>query len=58
MSITTPNYVTQPMSTTTGSVVTVRTGYQVLTSANPIGFAGNVTTAMYWTAGVVAFRAA
>jgi hypothetical protein len=58
MSITTPGYTVQPMQTTTGTAVTVRTGYQVLTSGSPIGIAGSFTTAMYWAAGAVAFRAA
>ena len=58
MNITTPGYTLQPQQTTTGTLVTVRTGYQVLSSTSPIGVAGTFTTAMYWAAGVVAFKAA
>jgi hypothetical protein len=58
MSITTPGYTAQPQQTTTGTVVTVRTGYQVLASTSPVGIAGSFSTAMYWAAGVAAFKAA
>jgi hypothetical protein len=58
MSITTTGYTAQPMQTTTGTVVTVRTGYQALSSASPIGVAGSFPTAMYWAAGVAAFKTA
>jgi hypothetical protein len=58
MTITTPGYTTQPQQTSTGTVVTVRTGYQVLSSTNPIGVSGSFTTAMYWAGGVAAFKPA
>ena len=58
MTIATAGYTAQTQLTTTGTVVTVRTGYQVLSSAGPVGIAGSLASAMYWSAGVVAFRAA
>jgi hypothetical protein len=58
LSITTPGYTVAPMLTTTGTIVTVRTGYQALSSAAAIGIAGSFSTAMYWAAGVAAFRTA
>jgi hypothetical protein len=57
LSVTTPGYTVQAQATTTGTAVTVRTAYQVLSSASPIGIAGSFATSMYWAAGVAAFKA-
>jgi fibronectin type 3 domain-containing protein len=59
LTLTTPGYTALPQATTsiTGSVVTVRTGYQVVSSNSAIGIAGSFPTAMYWAAGVAGFRA-
>ncbi|MDT4934298.1 MAG: acid phosphatase type 7 [Pseudonocardiales bacterium] len=57
LSVTTPGYTVQAQATTTGTAATVRTAYQVLSSASPIGIAGSFATSMYWAAGVAAFRA-
>ncbi|HEV7205806.1 MAG TPA: DNRLRE domain-containing protein [Jatrophihabitans sp.] len=56
MTISTPGFTVQPQVVTTGTVVTVRTCYQTLSSADPIGITGTFGSAMYWAAGVVAFR--
>jgi hypothetical protein len=58
MTITTPGYTVQTQQMTTGTIVTVRTGYQVLTSASAVGISGSFPTAMYWAAGVAAFKPA
>jgi hypothetical protein len=54
--VTTGGYTSQAQATTTGTAVTVRTAYQVVNSANPIGIAGSFSTSMYWTAGIAAFK--
>jgi fibronectin type 3 domain-containing protein len=58
MTVTTPGYTAQSQQTTTGTIVTVRTGFQVLSPTSPIGISGSFSTAMYWAAGVAAFKAA
>jgi phosphatidylinositol-3-phosphatase len=40
------------------TVASVVTGYQVVTSTNPLSFTGNFASSMYWAAGVVIFEAA
>jgi hypothetical protein len=56
LTVTTAGYTSQAQATTTGTAVTVRTAYQVVNSANPIGIAGSFSTSMYWTAGIAAFK--
>jgi hypothetical protein len=56
LTVTTGGYTSQAQATTTGTAVTVRTAYQVVNSANPIGIAGSFSTSMYWTAGIAAFK--
>ena len=56
MSVTTAGLTVSPQQTTTGSAVTVRTAYQALSSTSPVGISGTYPTAMYWAAGVAAFR--
>jgi hypothetical protein len=58
MTVTTPGYTVQPQQITTGTVVTLRTGYQVLSSTSTVDFSGSFSTPMYWAAGVAAFKAA
>ena len=58
MTVTTPGYTVQPQQITTGTVVTLRTGYQVLSSASSADISGSFSTPMYWAAGVAAFKAA
>ena len=58
MTITTPGYKAQTQQVSTASIVTVQTGYQVLSSPSSISIAGSFATSMYWAAGVVAFKAA
>ena len=57
MTVTTAGLTVAPQQTTTGTAVTIRTGYQALSSASPVGISATFTTAMYWAAGVAAFRA-
>jgi len=48
----------QQTSTAAGSTpASVITGYKVLTSASAQTFTGSFTTAMYWAAGIVSFKA-
>ena len=54
--MTSPGYTAQSQQTTTGSIATVVTGYQVLGTAGAQSFAGSFGTAMYWAAGVAVFR--
>ena len=53
-------YTAQAQQTSSGpspSIASVVTGYKVLTTASAQTFTGSFTTAMYWAAGVVAFKA-
>ena len=48
----------QQTSTAAGSTpASVVTGYKVLTTASAQAFTGSFTTAMYWAAGIVSFKA-
>ncbi len=58
MTVTTTGYTVQPQQITTGTVVTLRTGYQVLSSTSSVDISGSVSAPMYWAAGVAAFKAA
>ena len=44
--------------TTTGSIATVETGYQVLGAPGAQSFAGSFGTAMYWADGIAVFKPA
>ena len=56
ISVSSPGYTTQSQQTTTGSIATVETGYQVLGSPGAQSFAGSFGTAMYWAAGIAVFK--
>ena len=51
-------YTVLPQQTSTGSITTIVVGYQVLNPASAISFAGSYPAAMYWAAGLVAFKPA
>ncbi|HEY5098133.1 MAG TPA: fibronectin type III domain-containing protein [Acidimicrobiales bacterium] len=56
ISVSSPGYTTQAEQTSTGTVATVITGYQVLAGPGPQSFAGSFGTAMYWAAGIAVFK--
>jgi hypothetical protein len=56
MTVTSTGFTLQPQQNSTGTIATVRTGYQILTSTNATNFNANFSTAMYWAAGIVAFK--
>jgi hypothetical protein len=57
ISVTSPGYTSQAEQTSsTGSIATVITGYQVLASPGAQSFAGSFGTAMYWAAGIAVFK--
>ena len=56
ISVTSPGYTTQAQQTTTGSITSVITGYQVLGAPGPQSFDGSFGIAMYWAAGIALFR--
>jgi len=58
ISVTSPGYTTQAQQTTTGSIATVETGYQVLGAPGAQSFAGSFGTAMYWADGIAVFKPA
>jgi hypothetical protein len=58
MSVTPAGYVVQPQQTSTGTVATLETGYQVVSAASSVSFGATFPAAMYWSAGVAAFRPA
>jgi hypothetical protein len=58
ISVTSPGYTNQAQQTTTGTIATVITGYQLLSGAGAQIFAGSFGTAMYWAAGIAVFRPA
>ena len=58
ISVTSPGYTTQAQQTTTGSIATVETGYEVLGPPGPQSFTGSFGTAMYWADGIAVFRPA
>ena len=57
ITVTSPGYTSQAQQTTTGSVTTVISGYQVLGTPGPQSYAGSFGTGMYWAAGIAIFRA-
>ena len=58
ITVTAPGYTDQAQQTTTGSIATVVTGYQVLGSPGAQSFGGTFGTAMYWAAGIAIFNPA
>jgi hypothetical protein len=58
VTVTSSGYTTEPQQNTTGSIATVRTGYQVLGAPAAQAFAGSFGTAMYWAAGIAIFKPA
>ena len=56
ISVTSPGYTSQAEQTSTGSIATVITGYQVLASPGAQSFTGSFGTAMYWAAGIAVFK--
>ncbi len=58
ISVTSAGYTSQAQQTSTGSITTVKTGYQVLGAPGSQSFAGSFGTAMYWAAGVAIFKPA
>jgi len=57
IAVTSLGYLLQPQATSTGSIATLVSGYQVQGAPGPMVMSGTFTTAMYWAAGVAAFRA-
>jgi hypothetical protein len=57
MTVTTGGLTVAPQQTTTGTAVTIRTGYEALSSTSAAGITATFSTAMYWAAGAAAFRA-
>jgi hypothetical protein len=58
ITVTPAGYTVLPQQTSTGSITTIVVGYQVLSPAAAISFAGSYPTAMYWAAGLAAFKPA
>jgi hypothetical protein len=59
ISVTAPGYTAQGQQTSNGggsAIASVVTGYRVMTSASSQGFTGSFSSAMYWAAGIVAFK--
>jgi hypothetical protein len=57
MTVTSTGFTVQPQQNSTGTIATVRTGYQVLAGTGATSFSASFGTAMYWAAGLVAFKA-
>jgi hypothetical protein len=58
ITVTAPGYTNQAQQTTTGTIATIVTGFRVLGAPGAQSFAGTFGTAMYWAAGVAAFKPA
>ena len=58
ITVTSSGYTDQPQQTTTGTIATVVTGYQVVGTPGPQSFAGSIGSAAYWAAGVAIFKPA
>ncbi len=56
IAVTSLGYLVQPQVISTGTIATVVSGYQVQGAAGPVVMAGSFPGAMYWSAGVAAFR--
>ena len=58
ITVTSPGYTLQPQQTTTSpNTVSVKSGYQVLTTTTAQNFSGNFTATMYWSDGIAMFSA-
>ena len=58
ITVTTPGYTVQPQRTTTGTIATVITGYQMLGAPSAQNFSGTFGSTMYWAAGIAIFKPA
>ena len=58
MTVTAPGFTAQPQQTTGTPVASVVTGSEVLSTPSAQAFTATFPTAMYWAAGIAAFRAA
>jgi hypothetical protein len=61
ITVTSPGYATQPQQTTSGSASVLAsevTGYRVVSTPGTASVTGSLGTAVYWAAGVAAFRSA
>ena len=58
ITVTSSGYTDQPQQTTTGTIATVVTGYQVVGTPGSQSFAGSIGSAAYWAAGVAIFKPA
>jgi hypothetical protein len=58
MTVTAPGFTAQPQQTTGSPVASVVTGSEVLSTPSAQAFTASFPTAMYWAAGIAAFRAA
>jgi len=56
MTITSPGFTMQSQQNSTGTIATVGTGYQLLSGTGAISFDSSFNTAMYWAAGIAAFK--
>jgi hypothetical protein len=56
MAVTAPGYTDQAQQTTTGTVDSVVTGYQVLGAPGLQAFSGSFGAAMYWASGIALFK--
>jgi hypothetical protein len=56
MTITSAGFTVQTQQNSTGTIATVRTGYQLLTGTGATSFDASFGTGMYWAAGIVAFK--
>jgi len=56
MTVTSAGFTLQAQQNSTGTISTVRTGYQVLSGTGATSFDASFGAAMYWAAGIVAFK--
>jgi hypothetical protein len=56
MTVTSSGFTLQPQQNSTGTIATVATGYQLLTGTGATSFDAGFGTAMYWAAGIAAFK--
>jgi hypothetical protein len=56
MTITSTGFTLQPQQNSTGTIASIGTGYQVLPGNGTTSFDGTFSAAMYWAAGIVAFK--
>jgi len=56
MTVSSAGFTVQSQQNSTGTIASVRTGYQVLTGTAATSFDAGFGTTMYWAAGIVAFK--